>query len=131
MAEVGVDLSQEFPKPLTDEFVRDGRRRDHDGLRRRLPDLPGQALRGLGARGSRRARTSRRCGGSATRSSARVRAPCSMTAPDARPDLGPPRPLAEGLATFALVFAGCGAIVADAVYDGALGHGRDRRWSSA
>ena len=26
------------------------RRRDHDGLRRRLPDLPGQALRGLGAR---------------------------------------------------------------------------------
>ena len=31
------------------------------------------------------------------------------------------RSLAEGLATFALVFAGCGAIVADAQYDGALG----------
>jgi MIP family channel proteins len=29
--------------------------------------------------------------------------------------------LAEGLAAFALVFAGCGAIVADARYDGALG----------
>ena len=28
---------------------------------------------------------------------------------------------AEGLAAFALVFAGCGAIVADEVYDGALG----------
>jgi MIP family channel proteins len=28
---------------------------------------------------------------------------------------------AEGIAAFALVFAGCGAIVADAVYDGALG----------
>jgi len=28
---------------------------------------------------------------------------------------------AEGLAAFALVFAGCGAIVADSVYDGALG----------
>jgi MIP family channel proteins len=28
---------------------------------------------------------------------------------------------AEGLAAFALVFAGCGAIVANAVYDGALG----------
>ena len=27
------------------------RRRDHDGLRRRVPDLPGQALRGLGSRG--------------------------------------------------------------------------------
>ncbi len=37
-----------------------------------------------------------------------------------RPDLGR-RAVAEGLATFALVFAGCGAIVADTVYDGALG----------
>jgi MIP family channel proteins len=31
------------------------------------------------------------------------------------------RALAEGLAAFALVFAGCGAIVADAVYGGTLG----------
>jgi aquaporin NIP len=31
------------------------------------------------------------------------------------------RAAAEGLAAFALVFAGCGAIVADAEYDGALG----------
>jgi aquaporin NIP len=31
------------------------------------------------------------------------------------------RAAAEGLAAFALVFAGCGAIVADAVYGGALG----------
>ena len=38
----------------------------------------------------------------------------------ARPELAR-RALAEGLAAFALVFAGCGAIVADAVYDGALG----------
>ncbi len=37
-----------------------------------------------------------------------------------RPDLGR-RALAEGLATFALVFAGCGAIVANFVYDDALG----------
>jgi MIP family channel proteins len=37
-----------------------------------------------------------------------------------RPDLTR-RALAEGLAAFALVFAGCGAIVADTVYDGALG----------
>ena len=36
------------------------------------------------------------------------------------PDLGR-RALAEGIATFALVFAGCGAIVANAEYDGALG----------
>ena len=31
------------------------------------------------------------------------------------------RAAAEGIAAFALVFAGCGAIVADTVYDGALG----------
>jgi MIP family channel proteins len=38
----------------------------------------------------------------------------------ARPGL-PRRALAEGLAAFALVFAGCGAIVADAQYRGSLG----------
>jgi MIP family channel proteins len=37
-----------------------------------------------------------------------------------RPDLAR-RALAEGLAAFALVFAGCGAIVADSHYDGTLG----------
>jgi aquaporin NIP len=37
-----------------------------------------------------------------------------------RPDLAR-RALAEGLAAFALVFAGCGALVADAAYGGALG----------
>lgn len=37
-----------------------------------------------------------------------------------RPDLAR-RALAEGLAAFALVLAGCGAIVADSVNDGALG----------
>jgi glycerol uptake facilitator-like aquaporin len=38
----------------------------------------------------------------------------------ARPDLAR-RALAEGLAAFALVFAGCGAIVANEVYGGQLG----------
>jgi aquaporin NIP len=38
----------------------------------------------------------------------------------ARPDLRR-RAAAEGLSAFALVFAGCGAIVADSRYDGALG----------
>jgi aquaporin NIP len=37
-----------------------------------------------------------------------------------RPDLGR-RALAEGIAAFTLVFAGCGAVVADAAYPGALG----------
>jgi glycerol uptake facilitator-like aquaporin len=31
------------------------------------------------------------------------------------------RALAEGLAVFALVFAGCGAIISNELYDGALG----------
>ena len=44
------------------------RRRDHDGLRRRLPDLPRQEVRGLGARRPRRAGPRRRCARSATRS---------------------------------------------------------------
>jgi len=42
-----------------------------------------------------------------------------VTAP-ARPNLAR-RVAAEGIAAFALVFAGCGAIVANAEYDGALG----------
>lgn len=41
--------------------------------------------------------------------------PVEATLPLAR------RAAAEGIATFALVFAGCGAIVSDAVYGGALG----------
>ena len=40
--------------------------------------------------------------------------------PDQRPDLAR-RASAEGLAAFALVFAGCGAIIANATNDGALG----------
>ena len=44
------------------------RRRHHHGLRRRLPDLPRQALRGLGTRRPRRPRPSTPSGPSATRS---------------------------------------------------------------
>ncbi len=50
MAEEGIDISQAVPHADDD---RAGARigcRHHDGLRRRLPDLPRQALRGLGAR---------------------------------------------------------------------------------
>jgi aquaporin NIP len=43
-----------------------------------------------------------------------------MHAWSARPDLAR-RAAAEGCAAFALVFAGCGAVVADARYDGTLG----------
>ena len=44
------------------------RRRHHDGLRRCLPDLPGQDATRTGSSTTRPARTSTPCGGSATRS---------------------------------------------------------------
>ena len=50
MAEVGIDIAGEQPKMLTDRSRPGLRRRDHHGLRRRVPVLPRQALRGLGAR---------------------------------------------------------------------------------
>ena len=55
MAEVGIDISSEFPKPWTDEVVRAAGRGRHDGVRRLLPDLPRQALHRLGGRRSGRA----------------------------------------------------------------------------
>ena len=42
MAEVGIDITTELPKPWTDEIVRRRRRGRHHGLRRRLPLLPGK-----------------------------------------------------------------------------------------
>jgi arsenate reductase len=53
MAELGVDISKEFPKPLTDEVVVAADAVVHDGMWRRPPDLSRQALRGLGGRRSR------------------------------------------------------------------------------
>ncbi len=49
MAEVGVDLSKEFPKPLTDEVVRAADAVITMGCGDACPIYPGQALRGLGA----------------------------------------------------------------------------------
>ena len=60
MSELGIDVSREFPKPMTDEARAGGRCGHHDGLRRRLPDLPGQTLRGLEDRRPRRRRPQRR-----------------------------------------------------------------------
>ena len=47
MAERGIDITNEYPKPWTDEIVRAADDGDQHGLRRRLPPLPWQALRGL------------------------------------------------------------------------------------
>ena len=68
MEEVGVDLSLEFPKPLTDR-VRPGRgRRDHDGLRRCVPDLSPASATRTGIWTTPPGRTSKQCASSATRS---------------------------------------------------------------
>ena len=50
MAEVGIDIAQRVPEAVDRRDRAGRRRRRHDGLRRRVPALPGQALRGLGAR---------------------------------------------------------------------------------
>ena len=68
MAELGIDMSAEIPKILTTEAVQGIRRRDHHGLRRRMPLLPRQALRGLGPGGPGRPGRGRPSARSATRS---------------------------------------------------------------
>ena len=73
MAEVGIDIAREVPKVLTDVRRPRGRRRGHDGLRRRVPVLPRQALRGLGPRRPGRPGHRRWCAASATRSGAASR----------------------------------------------------------
>src|SRR4051812_18981595 len=47
MRELGIDLSDRWPQPLTRALAERGRRRHH-GLRRRLPLHPRQALPRLG-----------------------------------------------------------------------------------
>ena len=54
MAEVGIDVGRTPPRRWTDLDLRRGRRRDHDGLWRRMSVRPREALRRLAGRGSRR-----------------------------------------------------------------------------
>ena len=54
MTEIGVDMSEEFPKPLTDEFVQAADVVITMGCGDACPIYPGKALRGLGARRSGR-----------------------------------------------------------------------------
>ena len=69
MAEVGIDIADEFPKRWTDEIVRAADVVVTMGCGDACPFVPGQALRGLGARRPRRAGTSMPFARSATRSS--------------------------------------------------------------
>ena len=62
----GSTSRKEFPKPMTDEVVKAADVVITHGLRRRVPDLPGQALRGLGRSTTPPASRSRASDGSAT-----------------------------------------------------------------
>ena len=88
MNELGVDIERGVPEAADRRGRARRGRRDHDGLRRRLPDLSGQALRGLGARRSRRPRPRHGAHASATRSTG-ASAPCWASCcprPRRRPD---------------------------------------------
>ena len=73
MAEVGIDISEEFPKPL-DRRDRPGRRRGGHAWAAATPARSSRAsATRTGSSPTRPARASRRCGRSATRSERRVR----------------------------------------------------------
>ena len=123
MAEVGVDLSKEFPKPLTDEVVRAADAVITMGCGDACPIYPGKRyedweLEDPAGKDLATVREIR------DQISERVRALWprwrQTRATVRRPDLAR-RAGAEGLAAFTLVFAGAGAIVANAEYGDALG----------
>ena len=121
MAEVGVDLSQEFPKPLTDEFVRAADAVITMGCGDACPIYPGKRYEDweLDDPAGKDVETVRRIRDEIEQ---RVRTLLDEIAPAGDTGLTcGGGPLAEGFAAFALVFAGCGAIVADAQYGGTLG----------
>ena len=124
-------MGEEFPKPLTDEVVRAADVVITMGCGDACPIYPGKKLRGLGARRPGRPGPRDRAP-DPRRARRRVQALIAELLPDdARPRAEPTRSMidralarllaAEFVGTFALVFAGCGAIMVDAKTD-ALGH---------
>ena len=112
MAELGVDLSEEFPKPLTDEAVRAADVVITMGCGDACPVYPGKRyedweLDDPAGQGSRD-------GPPDPRRDRRPRAAARRRAAPGRLSARPPRSVAEAIGTFALVFAGCGAIMVDA-----------------
>ena len=122
MGEVGVDMSEEFPKPLTDEVVRAADVVITMGCGDACPIYPGKkyedwelddpAGQDLEAVRPIRDEIDERV----QRLIAELLPSGSTLTALARPPL-----VAEAIGTFALVFAGCGAIMVDAK-TGALGH---------
>ena len=85
LEELGIDMADEFPKPLTDDGVRAADVSDHDGLRRRPARYtPARGTR-TGSSTTRPGRTSRRCAGS--RRDRRARAGTRRQAPKETPPI--------------------------------------------
>ena len=115
MSELGVDMSEEFPKPLTDEVVRAADVVITMGCGDACPIYPGKRYEDweLDDPAGQDVETVR----ADPRRDRRARAAADRRAP-ARPSSehrARSRALvAEAIGTFALVFAGCGAIMVDA-----------------
>ena len=114
MAELGVDMSEEFPKPLTDEVVRAADVVITMGCGDACPIYPGKkyedwALDDPAGQGVDT------CAGSATSSTRACRRWSANSCPEQLSSRRSHEALvAEAIGTFALVFAGCGAIMVDA-----------------
>ena len=122
MEELGVDMSEEFPKPLTDEVVRAADVVITMGCGDACPIYPGKRYEDweLDDPAGQDLETVR---GSATRSTQRVQQLIGELLPADAPSTELTRrsdrrsrgcSAAEFVGTFALVFAGCGAIMVDA-----------------
>ena len=115
MDEVGVDMSEEFPKPLTDEVVRAADVVITMGCGDACPIYPGKRYEDweLDDPAGQDLETVRRI-----RDEIDERVQKLIAELLAETDRVTPRPLArlaaEVVGTFALVFAGCGAIMVDA-----------------
>ena len=110
MTEIGVDLSEEFPKPLTDEVVRAADVVITMGCGDACPIYPGKRYEDweLDDPAGRTSRRSARIRDEIDERVQRLVAELLALVPLAR------RLAAEAIGTFALVFAGAGAIMVDA-----------------
>ena len=116
MEEIGVDMGEEFPKPLTDEVVEAADVVITMGCGDACPIYPGKRFEDwtLDDPAGQDVDTVRRIRDEIDARVTALVATC-LASPLAR------RALAEALGTFALVFVGCGAIVIDQERGGSLG----------
>ena len=128
MNEIGVDMSEEFPKPLTDEFVQAADVVITMGCGDACPIYPGKKYEDWEL-DDPAGQESRRCGRIRDEIDSACKTRADRRRLARRPRLTPARTGAalcsrRGVGTFALVFAGCGAIMVDAKTHAARPHRR-------